>query len=91
MKQRVRFGIMTAHALIRGSGLADPDGVDGYGVVLVDQAVFDTPEDAEEWAEFDRACGGDGTGPVRALLEELEILEGLVPGPDQPPLFGGET
>lgn len=89
MKRYVRFEVDLLDFVFRGRGIADPDTANPEGFVVVEQVKFDTPKDAEQWAKFDRACGGDGTGAVVVNLDELEFLEGVVPGPDQPALFGG--
>lgn len=91
MKRYVRFDVDLLDFRFRGRGIADPDTADPEGFLGVEQVEFDTPEDAEEWRRFDEACGGDGTSPVIVNLDELEVLDGVVPIPDQPPLFGGET
>lgn len=89
MKRYVRFDVDLLDFAFRGRGVADPDTADPGGFVRLEQVEFATAEDAEQWAEFDRACGGDGTGAVVVNLDELEFLEGVVPPPVQPALFEG--
>jgi hypothetical protein len=89
MKRYVRFDVDLLDFAFRGRGVADPDTADPEGFVRLEQVEFGSEEDAEQWRQFDEVCGGDGTEAVIVNLDELEFLEGVVPGPNQPALFEG--
>lgn len=92
MKRYVRFDVDVGYFAFKGRGIADPDAADAAGFLKLERVEFDTPEDAEQWREYDEECGGDGTGAVMVHLDELEFVDGdgtgVMPGPNQPALFG---
>jgi len=70
MKRYVRFDADPLDFRFRGRGIADLDTADPEGFLRLEQVQFDTLEDAEEWRQFDEACGGDGTGSDQPALWE---------------------
>lgn len=71
MKRRVRFRVDLPDFVFGGRGITDPESADPEGFLKIEAVEFDSPEDAEEWREYDRACGGDGTGMVIAHRDEI--------------------
>lgn len=86
MKEFLRFEMEVNSGIIRGRAVGDFDSADIAGVIALERVVFDTPEDEETWRDYDRACGGDGTGAVRVFVSECVFLGGVVPSDDQPTL-----